>query len=188
MMKEVVIISAVRTPVGRYMGALKNIEAYDLAAMVLNSAVERAHISPDQVDEVIMGQSYQNGEYVNIARMALLQAGWPDHIPGVTLDRRCCTGLEVVRYAASLIRSNEAEIILAGGVESMSNTEFYLPGRIKWGVGGHGGMPKGHGDVSMWGLPFYDRIQRARVMSQPQARYGVLPSMMSWKYQTAGVE
>ena len=186
-MKEVVIISAVRTPVGRYMGALKNIEAYDLAAMVLNSAVERAHISPDQVDEVIMGQSYQNGEYVNIARMALLQAGWPDHIPGVTLDRRCCTGLEVVRYAASLIRSNEAEIILAGGVESMSNTEFYLPGRIKWGVGGHGGMPKGHGDVSMWGLPFYDRIQRARVMSQPQARYGVLPSMMSWA-ETAAKE
>ena len=186
-MKEVVIISAVRTPVGRYMGALKNIEAYDLAAMVLNSAVERAHISPDQVDEVIMGQSYQNGEYVNIARMALLQAGWPDHIPGVTLDRRCCTGLEVVRYAASLIRSNEAEIVLAGGVESMSNTEFYLPGRIKWGVGGHGGMPKGHGDVSMWGLPFFDRIQRARVMSQPQARYGVLPSMMSWA-ETAAKE
>jgi len=186
-MKEVVIISAVRTPVGRYMGALKNIEAYDLAAKVSNAAVERAHITPDQVDEVVMGQSYQNGEYVNIARMALLQAGWPDHIPGVTLDRRCCTGLEVVRYAASLIRSNEAEIVLAGGVESMSNAEFYLPGRIKWGVGGHGGMPRGHGDVSMWGLPFFDRIQRARVMSQPESRYGILPSMMSWA-ETAAKE
>jgi len=186
-MKEVVIISAVRTPVGRYMGALKNIEAYDLAANVLNAAVDRVHLSPDQVDEVIMGQSYQNGEYVNIARMALLQAGWPDHIPGVTLDRRCCTGLEVVRYAASLIRSNEAEIVLAGGVESMSNAEFYLPGGIKWGIGGQGGMPKGHGDVSIWGLPFYDRIQRARVMSQPKTRYGNLPSMMSWA-ETAAEE
>ena len=186
-MKEVVVISAVRTPVGRYMGALRNIEAYDLAARVLNAVVERACISPDQVDEVILGQSYQNGEYVNIARMALLQAGWPDQIPGVTLDRRCCTGLEVVRYAASLIRSNEAEIVLAGGVESMSNAEFYLPGRIKWGLGGYGGMPKGHGDVSMWGLPFFDRIQRARVMSQPQARYGILPSMMSWA-ETAAKE
>ena len=186
-MKEVVIISAVRTPVGRYMGALKNIEAYDLAARVLNAAVEKAHISPEQIDEVIMGQSYQNGEYVNIARMALLQAGWPDHIPGVTLDRRCCTGLEVVRYAASLIRSNEAEIVLAGGVESMSNAEFYLPGRIKWGIGGQGGMPKGHGDGSIWGLPFYDRIQRARVMSQPEARYGILPSMMAWA-ETAAEE
>ena len=186
-MKEVVIISAVRTPVGRYMGALKNIEAYDLAARVLNAAVGKAHVSPEQIDEVIMGQSYQNGEYVNIARMALLQAGWPDHIPGVTLDRRCCTGLEVVRYAASLIRSNEAEIVLAGGVESMSNAEFYLPGRIKWGIGGQGGMPKGHGDGSIWGLPFYDRIQRARVMSQPEARYGILPSMMSWA-ETAAEE
>jgi acetyl-CoA C-acetyltransferase len=186
-MKEVVIISAVRTPVGRYMGALKNIEAYDLAASVLNAAVEKAHISPDRIDEVIMGQSYQNGEYVNIARMALLQAGWPDHIPGVTLDRRCCTGLEVVRYAASLIRSNEAEVVLAGGVESMSNAEFYLPGGIKWGIGGQGGMPKGHGDGSIWGLPFYDRIQRARVMSQPEARYGILPSMMSWA-ETAAEE
>jgi acetyl-CoA C-acetyltransferase len=186
-MKEVVIISAVRTPVGRYMGALKNIEAYDLAASVLNAAVEKAHISLDRIDEVIMGQSYQNGEYVNIARMALLQAGWPDHIPGVTLDRRCCTGLEVVRYAAALIRSNEAEVVLAGGVESMSNAEFYLPGGIKWGIGGQGGMPKGHGDGSIWGLPFYDRIQRARVMSQPEARYGILPSMMSWA-ETAAEE
>jgi acetyl-CoA C-acetyltransferase len=187
-MKEVVIISAVRTPVGRYMGGLKNMEAYDLAASVLTAAVERAHLSPDQVDEVIMGQSYQNGEYVNIARMALLQADWPDHIPGVTLDRRCCTGIEVVRYAASLIRSNEAEVVLAGGVESMSNAEFYLPGSIKWGVGGHGGMPKGHGDVAIWGLPFFDRIQRARVMSQPHARYGILPSMMSWAETAAREE
>lgn len=179
-MKEVVIISAVRTPVGRYMGALKSVEAYDLAALVLGEAVKRIEIAPDQVDEVIMGQSYQNGEYVNIARMALLKAGWPEKIPGITLDRRCCTGLDVVRFAASLIRSEEAEIVVAGGVESMSNGEFYLPGNIKWGIGGKKGMPRGHGDLSMWGLPFYDRIQRARVMSQPEERYGILPSMMSW--------
>lgn len=179
-MKEVVIISAVRTPVGRYMGALKSVEAYDLASIVLGEAVRRVNIDPALVDEVIMGQSYQNGEYVNIARMALLKSGWPEKIPGVTLDRRCCTGLDVVRFAASLIRSEEAEIVVAGGVESMSNAEFYLPGSMKWGVGGTKGMPKGHGDMSIWGVPFYDRIQRARVMSQPEERYGILPSMMSW--------
>lgn len=179
-MKEVVIISAVRTPVGKYMGALKSVEAYDLAAIVLGEAVKRAKIDPALVDEVIMGQSYQNGEYVNIARMALLKAGWPEKIPGVTLDRRCCTGLDVVRFAASLIRSEEAQIVVAGGVESMSNAEFYLPGSIKWGVGGTKGMPKGHGDMALWGVPFYDRIQRARVMSQPEDRYGILPSMMAW--------
>ena len=71
-MEDVVIVSAVRTPVGRYMGALKSVEAYDLAALVLNAAATRSGIDPGQVDQVIMGQSYQNGEYVNMARMGLL--------------------------------------------------------------------------------------------------------------------
>ena len=187
-MNQPVIISAVRTPVGRYLGALREVPAYDLASLVLDEAVKRANLQPDQVDEVIMGQSYQNGEYVNIARMALLKAGWPETIPGITIDRRCCTGLDVIRYAASLIQSGHAEIIVAGGVESMSNAEFYLPGNVKWGVGGSGGMPRGHGDLSIWGLKFYDRIQRARVMSQPEERYGVLPSMMTWAETAAQTE
>lgn len=186
-MNQAVIVSAVRTPVGRYMGGIKTIAAYDLAACVLGAVVERAGIDPGMVDEVIMGQSYQNGESVNVARMALLKAGWPEKIPGVTIDRRCCTGLDVVRFASALIQSGQADIIVAGGVESMSNAEFYLPGSVKWGVGGTKGMPKGHGDLSMWGLPFYDRIQRARVMSQPEERYGILPSMMSWA-ETAAKE
>jgi acetyl-CoA C-acetyltransferase len=186
-MKEPVIISAVRTPVGRYMGALKEVEAYDLASIVLKEVIRRAGIQPNQVDEVIMGQSYQNGEYVNIARMALLQADWPESIPGLTIDRRCCTGLDVVRLAGALIQTNQAEIVVAGGVESMSNAEFYLPGNIKWGVGGRPGMPRGHGDLSIWGLRFFDRIQRARVMSQPEERYGVLPAMMTWA-ETAAKE
>ena len=187
-MNKPVIISAVRTPVGKYMGALREVPAYDLASLVLDEVVKRANLQPDQVDEVIMGQSYQNGECVNIARMALLKAGWPETIPGITIDRRCCTGLDVVRYAASLIMSGQAEIIVAGGVESMSNAEFYLPGNVKWGVGGSGGMPRGHGDLSIWGLKFYDRIQRARVMSQPEERYGVLPSMMTWAETAAQTE
>jgi len=186
-MKEAVIISAVRTPVGRYMGGLKDIPAYDLAALVLNEAVKRAKIEPDMVDDVIFGQSYQNGENVNIARMALLKAGWPEAIPGVTFDRRCCTGLDTVCFASTLILSGQAEVVVAGGVESMSNAEFYIPGHIKWGIGGKKGMPRGHGDLSMWGMPFYDRIQRARVMSQPEERYGILPSMMSWA-ETAAEE
>lgn len=187
MKKEVVIISAVRTPVGRYMGALKTVEAYDLASLVLGEALKRINLTADRVDEVIMGQAYQNGEYVNIARMALLKAGWPETIPGITVDRRCCTGLDVVRYAVSLIQSDQAEIIVAGGVESMSNAEFYLPGKIKWGVGGSKGMPRGHGDLNIWGMPFYDRIQRARVMTQPEERYGILPAMMTWA-ETAAKE
>jgi acetyl-CoA C-acetyltransferase len=186
-LKNVAMISGVRTPVGRYMGALKEVAAYDLGALVLNEAIKRAGVNPTQVDEVILGQSYQSGEYVNIARMSLLRAGWPDSIPGITLDRRCCTGLDVICFGAMMIQSGNADIIVAGGVESMSTAEFYVPGDIKWGIGGKKGMPRGHGDLSIWGIPFYDRIQRARVMSQPEERYGILPSMMSWA-ETAAKE
>jgi len=186
-LRDAIIISAVRTPVGRYMGALKEVPAYDLAALVLNEVVKRGKIDPADVDEVILGQSYQNGEYVNVARMALLKAGWPDSIPGIVLDRRCCTGLDAICFAAMKIQTGNANIIVAGGVESMSTAEFYIPGEIKWGIGGKKGMPKGHGDLSIWGIPFYDRIQRARVMSQPEKRYGILPSMMSWA-ETAAKE
>ena len=186
-MKEVVIVSGVRTPVGSYMGALKEVPAYDLAATVLDEAIRRVKIDPTKVDEVILGQAYQNGEYVNIARMALLKAGWPDSIPGVVMDRRCCTGLDVVCFAAMKVQSGNADIVVAGGVESMSTAEFYIPGDIKWGIGGKKGMPRGHGNLSLWGIPFYDRIQRARVMSQPEERYGILPSMMSWA-ETAAKE
>lgn len=186
-MKKAVIMTGVRTPVGRYMGALKEVAAYDLGALVLDEAVKRGGVASAQVDEVILGQSYQSGEYVNVARMSLLKAGWPDSIPGITLDRRCCTGLDVICFAAMKIQSGDADIVVAGGVESMSTTEFYVPGDIKWGIGGKKGMPRGHGDLSIWGIPFYDRIQRARVMSQPEERYGILPSMMSWA-ETAAKE
>ncbi len=187
-MNQPVIVSAVRTPVGRYLGVLRDVEAYDLAARVLNAVVDSVNVKPQDVDEVIMGQAYQNGEYVNIARMALLQAGWPEKISGLTVDSRCCTGLDVVRLAAALVQAGQAEVIVAGGVESMSNAEFYLPGKIKWAVGGKKGMPRGHGDPSIWGLPLYDRIQRARVMSQPEQRYGILASMMSWAETAAARE
>ena len=186
-MRKPVIISAVRTPIGRYMGALKEVPPYDLAVLVLNEAIQRARIDSSHVDDVILGQSYQNGEYVNIARMSLLKAGWPESIPGITLDRRCCTGLDVIFFGAMKIQSQNGNVIVAGGVESMSNAEFYMPGAIKWGIGGKRGMPKGHGDLSIWGIPFYDRIQRARVMSQPEERYGILPAMMSWA-ETAAKE
>lgn len=193
-MKDVVIVSAVRTPIGSYLGAFRNIAAYDLGALVLNAAIGRAKVAPADVDEVIMGQSYQSGEYVNIARMALLAADWPVHVPGITLDRRCCSGLDSICFGAAKIISGYADIVVAGGVESMSTAEFYIPGEfIKSGVGGRldkkwGFMPRGHGALSMWGLPIFDRIQRARVMSQPIARFGELNSMMSWAEAAAAAE
>ncbi len=179
-MKEVIIASVVRTPVGNFGGSLRTIPAYDLAALVLNEVVKRAKIAPNLVDEVIMAQNYQSGEYVNIARMSLLKAGWPVEVPAFTVDRRCCGGFDAVCLAAMAIQSGNADIVVAGGVESMSTAEFYITGDVRWGLGGTGDMPKGHGHTSMWGIPMYDRIQRGRVMSQPEERFGALPTMMSW--------
>lgn len=185
-MKEVVIAAAVRTPIGSYLGVLKDVPAYELAALVLNEAIRRAKVEAASVDDVIFGQSYQSGEYVNIARMGLLTAGWPVEVPGITLDRRCCSGLDSICFGAMKIQCGQADVVVAGGVEHMSSGEFYVPGEfIKWGMGGKrdprwGFMPRGHGSLAMWGIPFFDRIQRARVMSQPIERFGELNSMMSW--------
>lgn len=193
-MKKVLIASAVRTPIGNYLGVLKDIPAYELCAKVLNETIKRAGLKPEDVDEVIMGQSYQNGESVNIARMGLLAAGWPVEIPGVTLDRRCCSGLDAIAIGSMMIKAGNADVVVAGGVESMSRTECYIPGEyLKWGMGGRndnkwGFMPRGHGALSMWGIPFFDRIQRARVMSQPIERFGELNSMMSWAEAAAAKE
>ncbi|HPD55680.1 MAG TPA: thiolase family protein [Smithellaceae bacterium] len=192
-MENVVFLSCVRTPIGAYGGSLKDVPVYKLGAAVLQEAVKRVGLDPAMIDDVIMGSAYQNGECANGARMAVLEAGWPDSVPGVVLDRRCCSGLEAIFYAAMKIQTGNADIVIAGGMDSMSQAELYIPGDIKWGLGGkshekYGFMPRGHGALAMWGIPFYDRIQRARVMSQPIARYGELSSMMAWAETAAKKE
>ncbi len=184
-MENVVFISCARTPIGAYGGALRDVAIYRLASLVLQEAVNKAKIDPVMIDDVVMGSAYQNGECANGARMAVLDAGWPDTVPGIMLDRRCCSGLDTIFYGAMKIQTGNAELVIAGGMESMSQGELYIPGDIKWGLGGkshekYGFMPRGHGALAMWGIPFYDRIQRGRVMSQPIARYGELSSMMTW--------
>jgi acetyl-CoA C-acetyltransferase len=149
-MERVAIVSAVRTPIGGYLGALRDVPAYDLVAAVLNEAVKKADVDPAEVEDVIFGQCYQSGEYVNVARRGLLQAGWPVTVPGITLDRRCTSGLDALVIGAMQIQTGVAKIIAAGGVETMSSAEFYIPGNIKWGVGRGAGIsyadaPRGHG-------------------------------------------
>jgi acetyl-CoA C-acetyltransferase len=192
-MKNVVIVGGVRTPIGAFGGSLRDLHVSQLGAYVLNAVVARTGIEPAWVDDVIMGQSYQNGECANGARLALLAANWPDSVPGITLDRRCCSGLDAVFFGVMKIQTGNADIVVAGGMESMSQAELYVPGDIRWGLGGKldkkwGFMPKGHGALSMWGIPFFDRIQRARVMSQPIDRYGELNSMMTWAETAARQE
>lgn len=124
-MNTVYVVEAVRTPVGRYRGSLASVRADHLGALVLNAVVERAGIKPNEVDDVIFGCVTQVGEQsANIARTALLSAGWPVSIPGLTLDRKCGSGEVAVHVAAGLIASGAIEVAIAGGAENMSRVRM----------------------------------------------------------------
>ena len=128
-MMDAFICDAIRTPIGRFGGALSSIRADDLAALSIKELKERnTSIDWSMVDEVIFGCANQSGEdNRNIARMSLLLAGLPQTVPGITINRLCASGLEAVTYASIMIKSNEAHLIIAGGVESMSRAPFVIP-------------------------------------------------------------
>ncbi len=127
-MKEVVIVSAVRTPIGRLGGALASVRSDDLAGYAIAEALQRSGVEGEALDEVVLGCANQAGEdNRNVARMASLLAGVPQHVPGITLNRLCASGLSAVNYAARLIRGGDAEVVVAGGVESMSRAPWVLP-------------------------------------------------------------
>src|SRR5437870_13711681 len=119
--RDAIVLGYVRTPFGRYGGALAAIRPDDLAAHVIRAVLDRTDIRDDEVDEVVFGASNQAGEdNRNVGRMAALLAGLPDSVPGVTVNRLCGSGLEAVNDAARRIREGEADIVIAGGVESMT--------------------------------------------------------------------
>ncbi len=132
-MKESVIISAVRTPTGKFLGALKDIKASDLGAIVVREAVARAGIDPATVDECIMGNVIQAGNGQNPARQAALNGGLSEHVAALTVNKVCGSGLKAVMLAAQGIATGDIEIAVAGGMESMSNTPYLLP-RIREGL------------------------------------------------------
>src|SRR5437588_7125607 len=126
-MSRPVILSAVRTPVGRYGGALAGTRPDDLAALVVAAAVERAGVDPEQIEDVFLGCANQAGEdNRNVARMAVLLAGLPESVPGVTLNRLCASGLSAVVDACRAIKAGEGDLFVAGGVESMSRAPLVL--------------------------------------------------------------
>jgi 3-oxoadipyl-CoA thiolase len=125
--KDAVIVSAVRTPVGRAAGSLANIRADDLAALVVRAAIERARFDPARIDDVILGCTNQAGEdNRNVARMAVLLAGLPVEVPGQTVNRLCGSGLQAVASAAQAIKAGEGEAFVAGGVESMTRAPYVM--------------------------------------------------------------
>jgi len=126
-MEEAVILSAVRTPIGRYAGVLKDVRPDDLAALVIAEAVHRAHIDADSIEDVVLGCANQSGEdNRNVARMALLLAGLPVHVAGQTVNRLCGSGLQAVNSAAQAIQTGMGDTFVAGGVESMTRAPFVL--------------------------------------------------------------
>src|SRR6201990_1822363 len=127
-MRDVFICDAVRTPIGRYGGALAKVRTDDLAAVPIKALLERnPQVDWSALDEVVFGCANQAGEdNRNVARMALLLAGLPDSIPGVTVNRLCASGLNAVGDAARAIRAGEIELAVAGGVESMTRAPFVM--------------------------------------------------------------
>lgn len=143
------ICEPLRTPVGRYGGVFKDVPAADLAARVVGELVHRTGVDPESIDDVIFGQCYPNGEAPAIGRVAALDAGLPVSVPGQQLDRRCGSGLQAVLDAAMRVQTGVADVVIAGGVESMSRAEYYTEA-MRWGAKGASAA-------------LHDRLARGRV-------------------------
>ncbi|HEX4186802.1 MAG TPA: acetyl-CoA C-acetyltransferase [Solirubrobacteraceae bacterium] len=147
--REAVICEPLRTPVGRFGGVFRDVPASVLASTVIGELVARTGLQGEHIDDVIMGQCYPNGEAPAIGRVAALDAGLPVDVPGLQVDRRCGSALQAVLYGCMQVQSGAAELMLAGGVESMSQTELYST-KLRWGV-------------RSGGTKLEDRLARARV-------------------------
>ncbi len=163
-MREVAIVSPVRTPVGGFGGSLRGVSAAELASIVIQESLSRAGLEATKVDDVILGHGYPSGENPAIGRLAGLKAGLPIEVPGYQLDRRCSSGLQAILNASMLVQTENADVVIAGGVESMSNAEFYT-NETRWGAR--------FGSVTM-----HDRLNRARETMSPDERFGYISGMI----------
>ena len=163
-MKRAAIVSPVRTPVGTFGGSLRGVSVEELGALVANETIRRAGLDPARIDDVVFAQSYANSETPCVGRWIALQAGLPVEVPGMQLDRRCGGGLQALATAAMMVQTGAADVVLAGGVESMSNIEYYSTD-MRWGAR--------TGSVQL-----HDRHARGRDRSQPESRFGYISGMI----------
>jgi acetyl-CoA C-acetyltransferase len=138
-MREALICEPLRTPVGRFGGMFRDVPVTDLAVTVLKAVIERTGLPVEQVDDVLLGQAYANGEAPALGRIAALDAGLPVEVPGLQIDRRCGSGLQAVIEAGMQVQTGAADLVLAGGAESMSQTELYSTA-LRWGARSGGAM------------------------------------------------
>ena len=148
-MREALICEPLRTPVGRFGGIFREVSVTELATTVITAVMRRSGVPATAIDDVLLGQAYSNGEAPALGRVAALDAGLPVEVPGLQIDRRCGSGLQAVIDGAMQVQTGAADLVLAGGAESMSQTEHYSTG-IRWGTRSGGAMLE-------------DRLQRGRV-------------------------
>ena len=125
-MQEVVIVSGARTPIGRFGGAFKDVSASALGSLVIKAALDQANLRPDQVDDVVLGNALQTAEAGYAARLASLGAGIPEDVPTVAINRQCSSGLEAINMAALMVKTGEVDIVVAGGIENMSQSPYLV--------------------------------------------------------------
>ncbi|MDH2239450.1 acetyl-CoA C-acetyltransferase [Pigmentiphaga sp. GD03639] len=163
-MRRAAIVSPLRTPVGAFGGAFRTVPVEELGAVVARAIVERTGLDPQRLDDVVFAHSYMSGETPCTGRWIALQAGLPVDVPGMQLDRRCGGGLQAIATAAMMVQTGAADVVMAGGVESMSNVEYYTT-RMRWGSRA--------GSVRL-----HDRLDRGRERSQPEHRFGRISGMI----------
>ena len=163
-MRRAAIVSPLRTAVGAFGGSLRPVPVEALGAAVVNALLSRTGVDPGRIEDVVFAQSYANSETPCVGRWIALQAGMPIDVPGMQLDRRCAGGLQAVVTAAMMVQTGAADVVLAGGVESMSNIEHYTTD-VRWGL--RSGSSRLH-----------DRLQRGRERSQPESRFGRISGMI----------
>jgi len=163
-MRRVAIVSPLRTPVGAFGGALQPVPVEDLATTVVKAVVERTGVDPERIGDVCFAQSYSSSEVPCVGRWIALNAGLPIGVPGMQIDRRCGSGLTAVAIGAMEVQTGVADVVLAGGVESMSNVERYANG-TRWGE-------------KTGAIILHDRLDRGRERSQPVWRFGELSGMI----------
>ncbi len=163
-MRRAAIVSPLRTPVGAFGGSLRDVPVETLGSTVVKAVVERTGIDPVHIEDVVLAQSYANSETPCVGRWVALSAGLPIEVPGLQIDRRCGGGLQAIVTAAMMVESGACDVVLAGGVESMSRIEYYTTD-MRWG--------KRSGTTQL-----YDRLDRGRERSQPVERFGRISGMI----------
>ena len=163
-LRRAALVAPTRTAVATFGGALRDVPVEDLGAVVVTAVVERSGVDPARIDDVVFAQSYASSEVPCVGRWLALHAGLPISVPGMQLDRRCGGGLQALITAAMMVQTGGADVVLAGGVESMSRIEYYSTA-TRWGARA--------GSVAL-----YDRLDRGRERSQPESRFGKISGMI----------